>query len=347
MAKSWLYFLPAILLYLLTGCEEQTSRPLQRAANPFLLQGWRLDTIFQGDLFKSYLIEFVNEQTGFAISTNYGDIFKTRDGGASWVRQSSVAQQNNFLSFSGLDFIDEQHGFISVQEYTGCPSLCKPRALLLVTADGGNSWQLAETNLTHALYQLHYSSLTEAVGVALEGLFQTSDGGKTWQLNPTINTCNYVNKLQFIDASVGFVWGKDKMLYQTLDGGKSWQATLTNLADDPFDFQFVNSTIGYAATFDGFYKTEDGGRQWSKLLEGRSNLVGFTSPQEGLLIQTIRSYPNDFPDEDRQMVYTYDGAASFTESKPVYNLQLNQAEFVSADVGYIAQGSMILKLSRQ
>lgn len=197
------------------------------------------------------------------------------------------------------------------------------------------------------MYELHYSSLTEAIGVALEGLFETSDGGKSWQLNPTINRSNYVNKLQFVDARVGFVWGKDKLLYRTLDGGKNWQASVSNLADDPFDFQFVNQTVGYAATFDGFYKTVDGGKRWSKLLEGRSNLVGFVSPQEGLLIQTIRSYPNDVPDADRQMVYTYDGAVSFRESKPVHNLQLNQAQFVSADVGYIAQHSMILKLSRQ
>jgi hypothetical protein len=153
--------------------------------------------------------------------------------------------------------------------------------------------------------------------------------------------------MQFIDASSGFLWGKDNLLCQTADGGKSWLASTTNLKDEPFDFQFVSPAVGYAATFDGFYKTANGGKDWVKLIEGHCNLVGFASPQEGLVIQTIRSYPNDIPDEDRQMLYTKDGAATFTQSKPVHNLQLPQAQFTSADVGYIAQGSFILKLKRQ
>jgi hypothetical protein len=189
--------------------------------------------------------------------------------------------------------------------------------------------------------------LAEGVGLSLEGLFQTADGGKTWRLIPGINRSNYVNKMQFIDAFVGFLWGKDNLLYQTADGGKTWQSSTTNLTDEPFDFQFVSATVGYAATFDGFYKTEDSGKQWAKLLEGRCNLVGFASPQDGFVIQTIQSYPNDTPDEDQQLRYTQDGANTFTQSKPVHNLQLPQAQFAAADVGYIVQGSIILKLIRQ
>ena len=102
-------------------------------------------------------------------------------------------------------------------------------------------------------------------------LFHTTDGGVTWATSYIPNRALYVDQVQFLDATTGWVLangsykkGKyyytDWRLYRTDDGGATWKWLWTRKAVPVDEFQFISATRGWFAGGNKVYTTANGGK---------------------------------------------------------------------------------------
>jgi len=116
--------------------------------------------------------QFTDLYTGYAYggfsSQNYGEIFKTTDGGHNWV---DINLSTSYIS--AMNFIDSTIGYYFTYN-SGLSSMYK-------TIDGGNNWNLVTDNINHYITDMVF--IDELVGytVSLDGnIDKTFDGGITW-----------------------------------------------------------------------------------------------------------------------------------------------------------------------
>jgi len=348
-----------LVLMALPGCNRWFPNEAiypKRATGKITFEGWRLDTVFRAEPYKSWESDFVSEQVGYLVSENYGDVHKTIDGGKIWRKLSDGLLPSGQGIYNDVDFLDERTGFIAVFDQWGCAVNCRNRATLFVTRNGGETWELVQADQQKTLWQIHFTSPTEGIAFAstliktnssdsLPELLFTKDGGKSWQKIEGVLPGRGIRQMEFLNRQVGFLQGDNRTFYRTLDGGKTWETFPDALTT--WQYQFVTPDKGFATTSEGFYKTENGGKTWQKLFEGWSYLVGFPSEQEGFFVRTIREYANDIPDFDSEILRTTDGGTTWSRSQPVHNFDVFRPyEFPGSRAGYTTDGSFVLKLSK-
>jgi hypothetical protein len=136
-------------------------------------------------------------------------------------------------------------------------------------------------------------------------LYKTENGGETWEtqyLPNLYDRVSYLNKVQFINAQLGFIAG-DNSIFVTKNGGDSWTNVSENYREwnpdeNRYGFPFPDSFIGidesnwFTACSSGIRKTNDGGKtwQWATLPEIPANYrysmrdIKFLSPQVGIAV---------------------------------------------------------------
>ncbi len=117
-------------------------------------------------------IDMPSSTTGYIADPNYGQIFKTTDGGTNWQLIHTVGA----LTVS-MDFIDENTGWVGGDGST-----------LLKTTDGGSSWVPQVIPTSNSLSQIASVSFFDSMhgtllmkGTQAE-IWGTADGGATWEL---------------------------------------------------------------------------------------------------------------------------------------------------------------------
>lgn len=140
--------------------------------------------------------------------------------------------------------------------------------LIVVTHDGGRTWQKQASNTKFDLVDILFTK--QNVGWILGNNFQsrgservllkTTDNGVIWRLLSK-EPFKRIERLFFIDSNVGWATTVDDQLLFTDDGGDKW--TTRNSGKLRLkDFVFVDRNNGWALTKDGIYKSEDGGSSW-------------------------------------------------------------------------------------
>jgi photosystem II stability/assembly factor-like uncharacterized protein len=219
---------------------------------------------------KAIQFSFINENIGYVIaggdvgtSASSEKVFKTIDGGGSWIPTSD---DFGFFhdDFYCIDFVNENLGFVS--------GGYNDRSVFR-TKDGGNNWEKVESICMGKIQFL--DSLTGyAVRIynAFYRIYKTSDGGNTWSIVFEIE--DDIKSFHFVDKDHGYIIGDDRLMYKTTDGGASWQKL-----EIPYEYYinvlFYNQNIGYIFDEEGnLYQTQDGGASWTKLLQtpGLSNI---------------------------------------------------------------------------
>ncbi|MBK7712639.1 MAG: hypothetical protein IPJ37_18020 [Bacteroidales bacterium] len=121
-----------------------------------------------------------------------------------------------------------------------------------------------------------YNDLTftdENTGYAISRngkIVKTVDAGETWTLlNSTVSF--YLNRIQFINDSIGYVIGGDtggSYLLKTKNAGQSWSVKNLESTENlyPTGMFFKNENEGYITGFRLFIKTINGGESWSAVL---------------------------------------------------------------------------------
>jgi len=266
---------------------------------------WTRDTIPGAGTLDLRAIAATSASTAHALSiADSSRIYRTTDGGQSWTRAWSATRKGTFLD--ALRFWDPRHGIAMSDPVDG-------RFLLLVTDDGGASWQeIPPSSIPAALtgeggFAASGSCLTVqgtsdvwivSGGATTARIYHSSDRGRSWTVHDTPLRAAVASagvfSVAFRDARNGVIAGGDyekptlrgRNLAVTSDGGATW--TVADSAQSPAGYRsavaFVPGTSAHTMVAVGLTGTDvsdDGGRTWKSVDEVPYNSVGFASPTAG------------------------------------------------------------------
>ncbi len=173
-----------------------------------------------------YDIEFLEKDRGW-ITGEFGKIYRTVDGGESWVEQqnsllgqSGITDALNLPTFFGISFSDSQNGVVSGLE-----------GKVAVTSDGGETWKFVNAGTANgreaslfATEPLYASCLIGNTGwmVGAAGRVLRLEGGnwKQWQVGVPVAT--WLRSVDFFDDRTGWIVGGYGIVLRTIDGGENW-----------------------------------------------------------------------------------------------------------------------------
>ena len=180
---------------------------------------------------------FTGSERGWAFGEG-GVALATRDGGASWSRQTLPTK---FLLLGGA-FVDEQHGW-----------LVGAGATILQTSDGGTTWHNGIVRDGASTRFVATSFVGNRLGWAVGAtgrVFATTDGGRAWFQQRTSVDADLLD-VRFIDAAEGWIAGSNGTLLHTTDGGVRW-STETSGTTHPLErLFFTDQNHGWAVGFGG------------------------------------------------------------------------------------------------
>lgn len=145
-----------------------------------------------------------------------GGMFKTLDGGESWMNLSSSVNPSYYPN--AVDFVDANNGWVA-----GVDHQLGPKTHIRRTFDGGSSWEPATLNVP--ALDVEFSGETGYVLLYSQGLYKTVDGGATWTpmliATPTGGPSTSY-RMSWASAQIGYVAGYDGFLARTSNGGATW-----------------------------------------------------------------------------------------------------------------------------
>ncbi len=237
--------------------------------------------------------------TTVQVNTNKFSIFRTCDGGQTWLETSLTAQV--VVNVSQFVFVDQQDGWLLLSPGA---AMNQEAVEILHTTDGGNTWLKASVANEQTGNQKGAIPLVgEKTGISFLNattgwitgttfdpvtntihawLYVTHDSGSTWQpQNLPLPTNSNVGiwPPTFFSSSAGVmpVSNGDKLsIYTTHDGGNSWQGS-TPASVPEYVVTFIDPNHGWA-TGDAvgttaIYSTSDGGQHWTKLTSSVSSKI--------------------------------------------------------------------------
>ncbi len=299
---------------------------------------------------------FINANTGWVITgqSPSGAVYKTTNGGVSWVFQIQI---NQFLRCIG--FADSLNGWIGVLNTN----------LIYKTSNGGTTWTMQtlptpSSSGTCGISVVN-SSLIYACGRYEEPAYfiKSTNGGNTWS---AVNMSAFVSTLvdcYFYSPDSGFVVGgtgsfytntKPRILF-TSDGGSTWAVRYTGQLTSQWCWKisFAVANTGYVSIESwrdsdtvSYLKTTDKGVSWNAVCftidtnKYHSQSVFFVSETLGW----VGGYLCCTPGVSNGKVYeTTDGGFTWQPNPWGYNV--NRFRYINDSTVY-AVGRTVYKYSR-
>ena len=234
---------------------------------------------------------FTDPMNGYIVIEVTGDVYGTKDGGATWFRPYQAGGSTNMYDVEmvssdvvvvcgsngtlyrtvdagsswvsidvptneylyALEFVDENLGFCS--GFNG---------VVMRTEDGGDTWELLETGTTDRLWDVEFTSANQGFACGWNGtIIRTQDGGDTWTTLDTPYDGALFN-CTFPSEQVGYAVGWSQTILKTNDGGDSWELQFTNGNNSLNYVEFRDDNNGWAAgDWGAYYSTSNGGDTWT------------------------------------------------------------------------------------
>ena len=165
-----------------------------------------------------------------------------------------------------------------------------------VTADGGQTWTLAESS-AGCLFALDVVDSQVVWQCSLGPVGVSTDGGQTWRAVTDYGNCR---QLSFLDAQTGWI-ATPFELGMTTDGGQAWvEVPLPEGVENIAAISLRTPTDGYLLDSIGIlHVTQDGGQNWSSRTLGL-DLEGRPIPDRETASASVR-----FFDADRGLVVVH------------------------------------------
>lgn len=231
-------------------------------------------------------IFFINKDTGWVVNGS-GKIYKTLNGGTSWIQQKSAPG----TYFRCVAFANDQIGFAGNIGTNYFPGVTDTEPLYK-TVDGGNSWVPVTSSISGtvplgicAIYVVSTNTNVIYAGGRVGGpatFLKSTDGGNTWTGIDLTAQCNGIQDVYFHSADTGYVFAAsdaditaaNAVILRTTDGGTTWTKVFnsTRTSENIWKAWFPSRKVGYAAiqSYDAgttqryIAKTTDGGLTWTE-----------------------------------------------------------------------------------
>ncbi|MGQ9811293.1 MAG: YCF48-related protein [bacterium] len=257
-----------------------------------------------------YAVSFVDSLHGWVVGSDQR-IFKTEDGGSSWVRQNPNSPNTTWW---GVCFIDSLNGWICgtggkiyrtsdggatwVKQTSPTTATLREICFLdnqngwivgyggviLRTTNGGTNWSLVSSGVSTDLYGLHFVSLDRGWACGSNGKILFWDGSNWTQQSS--GTSEYLLDVYFAGDNIGWIVGGGATILKTTDGGENWIAQEAPAGIDPYlkGVCFVDSVTGWAVGLSGTIIHTSDGINWTEQQSGTLfglRWVNFINDHEG------------------------------------------------------------------
>jgi photosystem II stability/assembly factor-like uncharacterized protein len=209
---------------------------------------------------------------------------------------------------------------------------------LIRTTNGGNDWE--DITFPHDDFDNFNDALllseTEYLLAGRGTIYHTLDGGDTWS-EVLSDLGNAIYKLIQTENGNIFAAVQNGKIYRSTDNGMNWSAVYEVPGFEWINsIDFVSDMIGYASGREGLIvKTEDGGETWTEQESGSDkNLVDIAFFNENTGFAAIDNWSDS-------LLYTQDGGLSWSSiMMPSTGVYRNFC-FVNDSVGYVATGAAV------
>jgi len=199
-------------------------------------------------------VDMVTPRIGWAAG---GGIYKTTNGGVTWVEQLFG------YAMTGISFVDTLRGL--AVGWSG---------IVLRTTNGGSMWVQETTNVKRDLFDVCMADSLHAWACGYDGgvdtfsIIVSRDGGQTWTRQRIPNGGTYdLHGISFSDTLHGLAVGGNSSIYRTDNGGALWAEVYPGIKEKA-DVVLVDSLWGWLVGSpylpDGslIQQTTDGGMTW-------------------------------------------------------------------------------------
>lgn len=307
--------------------------------------------VSEPDLPAFSVIHFTGSTIGWAVM-EFGDVYKSMDGGVTWNFQFPDPQDSAFVK--DLFFTDPEHGWAAGVNF----SIPVQSSFVMHTADAGNTWEYQEDNSWGGFNGIYFTDPAHGCAVGNTGSITcTGNGGESWIVLSGSYFRPPLYDVFFINEEMGWVCGGNaypdsSILLKTLDGGTSW--TSIEMNDGIFyDVFFTDPLTGWLAggpkTNNGnstILHSTDGGLSWETQYLGSNwliiNEIFFLNSEIGW---ALGGSPQTGPTQESLMLSTQDGGENWTEEYWISDKYLAEICFVDSEHGWIAGHQIILSTS--
>lgn len=170
----------------------------------------QLQSAIQGS-FQS--VFFVNDTLGWLAGGSA--IYKTVDGGSTLELSYQWYDWDSFPEWNSLYFLNENHGWAA-------GGLIFEEGQILVTEDGGTTWEHQECHSPYMLSTIKFSDENNGFAVGDFGtILKTNNGGKSWDNLSQNILSDQINSIFFTDEYNGWAVAAYN-IWTTNDGGQTW-----------------------------------------------------------------------------------------------------------------------------
>lgn len=287
------------------------------------VEGNRYDDVF-----------FIDDYTGWAAG-GAGKVYKTTDGGSSWIEQLHIPDSY----FRNIEFLNHDIGFLGTVD-----------SAFYRTTDGGTTWDLVPLSPNpRAICGLDAVGTSTIYGcgsfLSPAYIIKSVDSGESWEFIDMSAYADGLVEILFIDEQNGYVSGKGYsggVILKTTDGGLSWTEIYNTGSAGDFVWKlqlFENNTHIYGSIQSNvagrLVKSVDSGQTWETkvFFDHFVQAVGFITPLHGWMGGHFSGFYE-----------TIDGGDNWEPVGGLANHSLNRIFIINSNLAY-ASGTGVYKFS--
>jgi hypothetical protein len=240
---------------------------------------------------------------GFPITPgnlNPGGVFTSGDGAATWTADNTGLLHNQVYGIA----LDTNSSPLKLYAVTG-------RGIMLST-NAGATWATSLNTVTQYVSIVIAPGTPSTLYAGGTGVLKTTNAGASWFSTSTGLTKQPINKLLLDPQAPATVYAatEGSGVFKSTDAAATWQHASGGLTSKVKDLAFdpSNSSILYAATPNGIYRTQDGGTRWKLFKDGLTNHLTrtvavdpvtpstvYAGTQHGNVFKSLNAGTNWFP----------------------------------------------------
>ena len=224
---------------------------------------WKISGPTGGDV-RAIVID-PRDKNRLVISTLDGQIYGSKDAGASWKLLVNLHKPRLILDNLIIDVRDSNVIYASGHRHKLAGGFFK-------SADGGNTWKQApelKSQAVHAMVQSSKDPNMILVGT-VSGVWVSRDSGDSWSKFTSNTTPIKLDALAVDPRDANTIYaGTWWRAYKTTDGGKNWRLVKKGMIDDSdvfaIDINPQNPDHVIASACSGIYQSFNKGENWKKI----------------------------------------------------------------------------------